>query len=460
MMWEEVTCAICLDPMVEPVIIECGHSFCQECISNVGKDGGGICPVCRNHFLLRNLRPNRHLANVVDNLKQNSQAAKDEPQGQRCMIHGEKLHLFCEEDGQILCWVCAQYQKHREHHTVPIDAAAQEYQEKLQVALKKLRCQQELAEKLEIDVAMKRAECKTKVEMHKSRIHAEFVQQKNFLAEEEQRQLQALEAEEREQLRILGETEADLAQQSQALQELISELERRRRGSPLELLQEVTVVLARSESWSLEELKVISPDLRSVCHVPGLKKMLRTCGVHITLDPQTANPQLIISEDLRQVRLANTWQDVPKNEERFDNYPMVLGAQHFNSGKHYWEVSVRGKRAWDLGVCRASVQRKGNFVLNTERGFWTIWLWKVKQYEAGTCSPTPLHLRVPPYQVGIFLDYEASTVSFYNVTDHGSLIYTFSDCDFAGPLRPFFSPGFNDDGKNGAPLTLCPLKMA
>lgn len=128
MMWEEVTCAICLDPMVEPVIIECGHSFCQECISNVGKDGGGICPVCRNHFLLRNLRPNRHLANVVDNLKQNSQAAKDEPQGQRCMIHGEKLHLFCEEDGQILCWVCAQYQKHREHHTVPIDAAAQEYQ--------------------------------------------------------------------------------------------------------------------------------------------------------------------------------------------------------------------------------------------------------------------------------------------------------------------------------------------
>lgn len=78
---------------------------------------------------------------------------------------------------------------------------------------------------------------KKTVETQKSRIHAEFVQQKNFLVEEEQRQLQELEKDEREQLRILGEKEAELAQQSQALQELISELERRRQASALELLQ-------------------------------------------------------------------------------------------------------------------------------------------------------------------------------------------------------------------------------
>lgn len=68
-------------------------------------------------------------------------------------------------------------------------------------------------------------------------IHTEFVQQQNFLAEEEQRQLQKLEMEEREHLRILGEREAMLAQKSQALQELVLELEKRSRGSALELLQ-------------------------------------------------------------------------------------------------------------------------------------------------------------------------------------------------------------------------------
>ncbi|XP_036924535.1 E3 ubiquitin-protein ligase TRIM21 isoform X2 [Sturnira hondurensis] len=427
MMWEEVTCPICLDPTVEPVSIDCGHSFCRNCISPVGKNGGGSCPVCREKFMVRNFRPNLQLANMVDNLKKINQDAKEGSKGEQCEVHGEKLHLFCERDGKALCWVCSQSRKHRDHPMVPIEEAAQEYQ--------------------------------GKVETHRLRIHAEFEQQKNFLAEEEQRQMQKLEKEEEEELRILGETEAKLAQQSQVLQELISELERRSRSSELELLQEVKSILERCESWNLKQLNVVSPDLRSVCHVPGLKKMLRTCGVHITLDPHTAHPWLIISEDQRQVRLGNTQKKLPENEERFDTYPMVLGTQRFDSGKLYWEVDVTGKDAWDLGVCRDSVQRKGHFLLNTMNGFWTIWLWKKWKYEAGTCPQTPLHLSVPPRQIGIFLDYEANTLSFYNITDHGSLIYTFSDCTFNGPLRPFFNTGFNDGGRNAAPLTLCPLSM-
>ncbi|XP_029770995.1 E3 ubiquitin-protein ligase TRIM21 isoform X2 [Suricata suricatta] len=443
MMWEELTCPICLDPVVEPVSIECGHSFCHNCISQVAKDGGGVCPVCQHTFLLRNFRPNWPLANMVDNLKQIGQSAKEGTQGERCGMHGEKLHLFCEDDGKILCWVCSQSQTHRNHHMVPIEEAAQEYKEKLQVALGKLRKGQQLAEELEVDIAMKRAAWK----------------QQNFLAEEEQRQLQKLEMEEREHLRTLGEKEATLAQKSQALQELVLELDKRSRGSALELLQEVKSILERSECWNLKEMDIPSADLRSVCLVPGLKKMLRTCGVHITLDPYTANPWLILSEDRRQVRLGDSRQEVPENEGRFDTYPMVLGSQFLDSGKAYWEVDVTGKEAWDLGVCRDSVRRKGHFSLSPENGFWTIWLWNKQKYEAGTSPQTPLHLQVPPCQVGILLDYEASTVSFYNITDHGSLIYTFSECAFAGPLRPFFSTGFNDEGRNSAPLVLRPLGM-
>ncbi|XP_035884805.1 E3 ubiquitin-protein ligase TRIM21 [Phyllostomus discolor] len=458
-MWEEVTCSICLDPTVEPVSIDCGHSFCHECISLVGKGGGGSCPVCRKTFLIKNFRPNLQLANMVDNLRKINQDAKEGTKGERCGVHGEKLHVFCERDGKALCWVCSQSRKHRDHPMVPIEEAVQEYQEKVQEALRKLRKEQEIAEKLEVDIAMKRTAWKGKVETHRLRIHAEFEQQKKFLAEEEQRQMQKLEKEEKEELRILGETETKLAQQSQVLQELVSELERRSRSSELELLQEVKSILKRCESWNLQQLNVVSPDLRSVCHVPGLKWMLRTCGVYITLDPHTAHPCLIISENQRQVRLGNTQKKLPENEERFDTYPMVLGTQHFDSGKFYWEVDVTGKDAWDLGVCRDSVQRKGHFLLNTMNGFWTIWLWNKQKYEAGTCPQTTLHLPVPPHQIGIFLDYEANTLSFYNITDHGSLIYTFSDCAFTGPVRPFFNTGFNDSGRNAAPLTLCPLSM-
>lgn len=127
-MWEDVTCSICLDPMVEPMSIECGHCFCKECISRVGENGGGSCPECRKHFLLRNLRPNRHIANMVENLKQEAQNTKKGTQEMRCTKHGETLHLFCEEDGQALCWVCTQSGRHRDHTKVPIEEAAKIYQ--------------------------------------------------------------------------------------------------------------------------------------------------------------------------------------------------------------------------------------------------------------------------------------------------------------------------------------------
>lgn len=371
-------------------------------------------------------------------------------------MHGERLHLFCEDDSKALCWVCSQSGKHRYHCMVPIEEAVQKYQEKLRVALEKLRKEQTLTEKLGMDIAAKRTVWKDKIETQKLKIHADFVQQKNFLDEEEQRQLQKLENDEREQLRVLEESEAELNQETQALQELITELEQRSRGSPLELLSEVKIVLQRSEAWNLKELNIASPHLTSTCHVPGWKRMLRSYRVHITLDPHTANSWLILSKNQRQVRLGTTQQKVPENEERFDSYPMVLGVQHFDSGKFYWEVDVTKKDAWDLGVCRDSVPRKGPISLCPQNGFWTIWLWGNKKYEAGTSPPTPLHVQVPPVQIGIFLDFEARAVSFHNITDHGSLIYTFSECVFNGPLRPFFNVGFNDKGSNAFPLTLIP----
>lgn len=216
--------------------------------------------------------------------------------------------------------------------------------------------------------------------------------------------------------------------------------------------------LPQCGSWSPSSLP--PPQAQGSCF-PFLSQPDRglLSAVHITLDPHTANPWLILSEDRRQVRLGDSRQEVPENESRFDMYPMVLGAQCFDSGKAYWEVDVRGKEAWDLGVCTDSAQRKGHFLLSPGNGFWTIWLWNKQKYEAGTCPQTPLHLQVPPCQVGIFLDCEAHTVSFYNITDHGSLIYTFSECAFAGPLRPFFGTGFNDAGRNAAPLVLCPLEV-
>ncbi|XP_067388281.1 E3 ubiquitin-protein ligase TRIM39-like [Emydura macquarii macquarii] len=176
--------------------------------------------------------------------------------------------------------------------------------------------------------------------------------------------------------------------------------------------------------------------------------------VDVTLDPDTANPWLLLSEDQKLVRCGDTRQDLPDNPERFDPCLCVLGAEGFPGGRRYWEVEVGDKTRWALGVCRESVSRKNVGSLTPEDGYWVMWLWD-GEYKAYTSPATPVPVSVRPSRVGIFLDYEAGEVSFYNVTDRSQL-FTFTDT-FSGTLHPYFYPGLTAGGKNAAPLITCPV---
>ncbi|XP_044837840.1 butyrophilin subfamily 2 member A1-like isoform X2 [Mauremys mutica] len=180
----------------------------------------------------------------------------------------------------------------------------------------------------------------------------------------------------------------------------------------------------------------------------------RGYAVDVTLDPDTANPELVLSEDRKCVRRGDMRQDLPNNPERFDPCPSVLGTEGFAGRRHYWEVEVGDKTRWTLGVCRESVSRRGLVTHSPENGCWAVQL-RYWRYEALTSTPTPLPVSVRPSRVGIFLDYEAGEVSFYNVTDR-SRLFTFTDT-FSGRLRPYFRPGRNAGGTNAAPLIICPV---
>ncbi|XP_065417353.1 E3 ubiquitin-protein ligase TRIM39-like [Chrysemys picta bellii] len=176
--------------------------------------------------------------------------------------------------------------------------------------------------------------------------------------------------------------------------------------------------------------------------------------VDVTLDPDTANPHLILSEDRKHVRYGDTRQDLPNNPERFDTCPIVLGAEGFAGGRRYWEMEVGDKTRWALGVCREYMSRKGLVTASPGNGYWVVWL-RDGGYKTCTSPMIPLPVSVRPRRVGIFLDYEAGEVSFYNVTDR-SLLFTFTDT-FSGTLRPCFCPGLNAEGTNAASLIICPV---
>ncbi|KAK3566615.1 hypothetical protein QTP86_001540 [Hemibagrus guttatus] len=93
--------------------------------------------------------------------------------------------------------------------------------------------------------------------------------------------------------------------------------------------------------------------------------------------------------------------------------------------RFYYEVQVRGKTYWILGVMRENVNRKEWITRTPQTGFWTVWLRNENQYEACAGPDVPLTLREKVEVVGVFVDYEEGLVSFYDVKSR-SHIYSFT----------------------------------
>ncbi|XP_045434017.1 tripartite motif-containing protein 5-like isoform X6 [Pipistrellus kuhlii] len=470
---EEVTCPICLELLTEPMSLDCGHTFCQGCIiannseSMMGQESS--CPMCRISYQPENLRPNRHVTNIVEALREVKLSPQEEQKRDLCMRHGERLLLFCKEDERIICWLCERSQEHRGHQTFLLEEIAPEYKEKLQSALDRLRAEQQKAEKLEDDLA---EEITSKLDQTKNELKSvqdSFEQLRGILASEELKELQRLEKEAAENFDNLAQAESELAQQRKLLRDLISDLEHRLQGSTVEMLQDVKDTMKRSKNFTLKKPKSLSTKQRRVFQAPDLRGMLeafneltdvRCYWVNVTLDPPPDESHIIISADRRQVKPAfylKTCDLYPKGS--YKDYG-VLGSLPITSGKHYWEVDVSDEYDWALGVCTdfrvTFVCRNAYSQYQPKYGYWVIGFQNHSEYKAFVDSDSidpmtiPLFPNVPPCRVGVFLDYDAGTVSFFNVTANGFLIYKFSSCSFSQKMFPYFSPM-----EGTAPMTLC-----
>ncbi|XP_072481643.1 E3 ubiquitin-protein ligase TRIM69 isoform X3 [Notamacropus eugenii] len=172
----------------------------------------------------------------------------------------------------------------------------------------------------------------------------------------------------------------------------------------------------------------------------------------ITLDPKTAHPNLVISEDRTSVWHGDIKQMIPDNPQRFDSSVAVLGSEGFTKGKWYWEVEVIRKTKWTVGVVRESINRKGCCPLTPMDGFWLLRLRNHVELKALDVPSFSLVLKCSLSKVGIYLDYEGGQVSFYNAEEM-SHIYTFSST-FTEKLLPYFCPCLNDSGGNIEPLSI------
>ncbi|XP_042539716.1 zinc finger protein RFP [Dipodomys merriami] len=481
---QETTCPVCLQYFAEPMMLDCGHNICCACLARCwgAAETNVSCPQCRETFPQRHMRPNRHLANVTQLVKQLRTERPSGPGGEMgvCEKHREPLKLYCEEDQMPICVVCDRSREHRGHSVLPLEEAVDGFKEQIQNQLDHLKRVKDLKKRRRAQGEQARAELLSLTQMEREKIVWEFEQLYHSLKEHEYRLLARLEELD---LAIYNSINGAITQFScniSHLSSLIAQLEEKQQQPTRELLQDIGDTLSRAERIRIPEPWITPPDLQEKIHIFAQKCLFLTeslkqftekmqsdmekiqelreaqlYSVDVTLDPDTAYPSLILSDNLRQVRYSYLQQDLPDNPERFNLFPCVLGSPCFIAGRHYWEVEVGDKAKWTIGVCEDSVCRKGGVTSAPQNGFWAVSLWYGKEYWALTSPMTALPLRTPLQRVGIFLDYDAGEVSFYNVTERCHT-FTFSHATFCGPVRPYFSLSYSG-GKSAAPLIICPM---
>ncbi|XP_078541620.1 E3 ubiquitin-protein ligase TRIM39-like [Lissotriton helveticus] len=420
---DEATCSICLEYFTDPVSTDCGHNFCRSCITQSweGRDGNFRCPQCREMSPGRSLRPNRQLGNMVEMVKQLHLPPVEPPQENLCEKHEEKLRLFCDEDQRVICVVCRESKAHKSHSVSPIEEAAEEYKVKLQDWLRQMR--NEMGYILESKVREKEQyrTLRNKVRAEKKKIASEIEELRQLLRDKEQTLNQRLEEMEKTITMEENGNISRLSNQITSLNALITDLEKKCKESALDLLKDVRSTLDRCE-----EVKFQGPE------------KIKKYKVTVTLDPDTADPWLLLSEGGRRVRETDTRQRLQDTPKRFTSSPCVLGSEGFSSGRLYWEVQLLREigGGWAVGVAAESVDRKGRITWSPEGGVWAVRR-RNGPYFALTSPMTLLSPREEPLKLGVYLDYEGGQVSLYNA-DSMEHLYTFPRATFTQRLFPFF----------------------
>ncbi|XP_072113428.1 zinc-binding protein A33-like [Mobula birostris] len=452
---EELQCPICLELFVDPVVLGCGHNFCRSCVEGYWHHQAPdpCCPECREPAGASTLRPN----GAVRQLSEASRALAD----LYCEQHSLQFKLFCDTDLHLICLGCRDRPGHREHQASPVGEAARFYRGELQLQISSVEDRSCAFRYLLCNEQDKVSDLKRSSEQLLLHIREQFAQMHSFLQEREESLCRELVVDKNH---ILEQIQGNLQKIQEGLDSLNSRQEELRTHQALESDIEF---LKTVSSLRLDNIQMPSevPAVLPLGVFKGplqykvwreMKDFIGPVPASLTLDLNSAHHKLLVSEDLTRVRLTDTRQQHLPSADRFEPCVNILAAQGFSSGRHYWEVEVGTKTAWDLGLARESVQRKGRLTLSPVDGYWTIWLRNGKEYKALDWSTIPLHLSVKPRRVGIYLDYEEGQVSFYNADDMSHL-YTFRDT-FTERLFPYFSPYLNC-GDNSDGLILCRLKL-
>lgn len=162
-------------------------------------------------------------------------------------------------------------------------------------------------------------------------------------------------------------------------------------------------------------------------------------STYLKFDERTVSPLLSLSDDFCTLTFLHkkARQSLCYDPARFDHWPNALGSLSMSSGTHTWVVDVGQSAAFKVGVCYASLERKGSG--NEARLGYNSQSWVLSHYDGdySFChggKKVPLQVVKRPQRIGLLLDWPTQTLLFYE-TDSSAVLYSVTH-QFSAPLLP------------------------
>ncbi|MEE6523227.1 hypothetical protein FKM82_022024 [Ascaphus truei] len=378
----------------------------------------------------------------------------------KCPIHKKLLEYYCTEDAACICVSCWVFGEHRGHQVESLNEASEKKQDKLRNVLEKLTSVREETEKRAQSLQEHRREAQEK--------EAGVIDRVITLISDIKEQLEVLEK------RVLSEITSWEEQVSLRVSDLIQQLEIKkdelsRKIFHIEELSNITdplTVLQGRESdnadfcdaeeednedrerednkvpavGDLDEVLISLTFQRLAKIVTDLKAkngfyVQEASG--ILLDVNTAANDVCVSGDLKTASWSGRNQLRPNTPERFWSY-QVLSTRSFSSGQHYWEVEISESGIRGVGISYPSIVRKQRQSrIGRNKKSWCLYMWDNDYSVIHDTIRTRIYPESPVQRLGIYLDYEAGRLSFYQLCDPIRHLHTVT-ATFTEPLHAAF----------------------
>ncbi|XP_062292058.1 tripartite motif-containing protein 16-like [Scomber scombrus] len=387
-----------------------------------------------------------------------------------CSSHDEVMKIFCRTDKKCICYLCTM-DEHRGHDTVPAAAERTERQRELEVS--RLNIQQRIQDR-EKHVKLLQQEVKAVI-----RSADKAVEDSEKIFTQLIRLLQKRSSDVKQQIRSQKETEVSRVKELQEkLQQEITELKRKDAElkqlshtedhnqflhnypsvsqlseptdsssiniRPLRYFEDVTAAVSElrdklqdvlRDKWTNISLTEMEVDvlLSEPEPEPKTRAGFLKYSSEITLDPNTANTWLLLSEGNRNVECMSERQSYSSHTDRFTDHYQVLSRESL-TGRCYWEVEWRG--GVNVAVTYKNISRAGTESLfGRNDKSWSLDCYpnwgEFRFNNSRTRVSGPVSSRV-----GVYLDHRAGILSFYNVSETMTLLHrvqtTFTHPLYAG----------------------------